>query len=495
MAGPVPAGTAGPRARVVVAVFGRFGSQSMNRVWADVVRWLRRWRGPVAGVLAVTLAISLTVAVLQRRGSQPTAPAQRTWGNVAVRPHRVPASATIERLAGGRLVPYAAGRPLHVLRPSPVSQAAVLSAARRPRGAVPPQRRPAKVRIHVAAGSGALLRHPHQGQAAQVLGYQPRTNRMLPGQASANKVVYANADGTWTAFVYQGPVNYRRRDGSWARISTALVPAGAAAAAGQGAAGWREASEAFPQAFAGYADAGQLVRFPVDARRAVAFGVAGAAHVAGAAQGGTVTYPGARPGADLRFIAGTGLVKEQIILRSAAASASWVFPLALTGLTARAGPHGTLEFTDAAGRVRAVVPHGSMTDSNINPRSGNGAYSSGVSYSLTTLAGRPAIRMRLDRSWLDAPGRVFPVTVDPSVSSFNSTGTTYVESPFNNDFSTDTEMDVGTYDYGTNPQNIAKSFMKFDVSSLNNDTVVGCGCPCSTPGPTAATRGPSTCTR
>src|SRR5213079_1191601 len=107
--------------------------------------------------------------------------------------------------------------------------------------------------------------------------------------------------------------------------------------------------------------------------------------------------------------------------------------LALTGLTARAGAGGTVEFTDASGTVRAIVPHGSMTDANIDPHSGNGAHSDGVSYSLTTLAGRPAIRMRLDRSWLDAPGRVFPVTVDPSVSSFNSTGTTYVESPFNND--------------------------------------------------------------
>ena len=34
------------------------------------------------------------------------------------------------------------------------------------------------------------------------------------------------------------------------------------------------------------------------------------------------------------------------------------------------------------------MPHGLMTDSNINPQSGNGATSDGVSYALITVGGR-----------------------------------------------------------------------------------------------------------
>ena len=120
----------------------------------------------------------------------------------------------------------------------------------------------------------------------------------------------------------------------------------------------------------------------------------------------------------------------------------------------------------------ASVPHGFMTDSNINPHSGDGATSTGVSYALTTAGGRPAIRMTLDTAWLDARSRVFPVTVDPSVGSYNSNGTTYVESTGSGDYSGDTEIHVGTYDGGTN---VAKSFLKFGSvsSSLTNDTVLG----------------------
>jgi hypothetical protein len=143
------------------------------------------------------------------------------------------------------------------------------------------------------------------------------------------------------------------------------------------------------------------------------------------------------------------MVDEQLVLRSANAPDSWVFPLRLAGLKAITGPGGIIQFTNAAGNAVAFVPHGIMTDSNINPHSGDGASSTGVSYKLsTTAAGQPAIRMTLDKTWLDARSRVFPVTVDPSVQSYNSNGTTYVQSPDNADNSGDTEIHAGTYDGG-----------------------------------------------
>ena len=75
-------------------------------------------------------------------------------------------------------------------------------------------------------------------------------------------------------------------------------------------------------------------------------------------------------------------------------------------------------------------------------------------------------------AWLGAAARVFPVTVDPSVSSVNSNGTTYVLSGYTSDFSGGPEIDAGTYDGGTN---VARTFMKFDgvSSSLANDNVLG----------------------
>jgi hypothetical protein len=227
-----------------------------------------------------------------------------------------------------------------------------------------------------------------------------------------------------------------------------------------------------PVAFAPYADAGRLVWLAVDGSTGLGFGLAGASHAPGAVSGGTVTYAGAGPQADLRFTAGAGFVQEQLILRSASAPSSWVFPLDLAGLHTVTGPGGVIEFARPSGTVVAEVPHGFMADSNISARSGDGAVSTGVSYSLTNVDGRPAIQMRLDAAWLHAKARVFPVTVDPSVSAVNSNGTTYVMSSGAGDNSGDTEIKIGTYDGGSD---IAKSFIKFDSvsSSLKNATVLG----------------------
>jgi RHS repeat-associated protein len=236
--------------------------------------------------------------------------------------------------------------------------------------------------------------------------------------------------------------------------------------------GWTEDSEAEPESFAASGSASDLVTVPVDGGQRVAFGIGGANAVSGSASGNTVTYAGVRDDSSAVFSAGTGLVKESIVLSSPSAPSTWVFPLSLTGLKAKMGPGGIVEFVDSAGEVRAYVPRGFMTDSKIDPRSGDGARSFGVTYSLVTEGGQQAIRMTLDTAWLDSKDRVYPVTVDPSIDDADTNGSTYVLSPYDNDNSGDTELEVGTYDGGSN---VAKSYLDFSgvASSLKNDNVLG----------------------
>jgi RHS repeat-associated protein len=472
--------------------------------------------------LAVIVAVSLTVvAVVVARPHRAGPPVQRQWGSAAARPHRVSAAVTMGRIMNGRVLHGAAAKRL----PGPV----VPPRAGRPKSAVPWVARPRPLRLP-ARGSAADRTHVLRPPApAAATGYDPRTSHHLPGEDSATKTVYANADGTRTAFEFQYPVNYRRADGRWAPINTTLKPSGGRGAAGPtpapspstptpsplvttpappspsgatsppgaaspsgattaGAAsppgapsgsaagvppgGWTERSVAEPVWFAPFADDPAVAMLRIDGFHAISFGIKGAAHAAGRARGSTVSYVGAGPDSDVSFSAGVGMLKEQIILRSAAAPRTWVFPLQETGVHAVLGHRGLVEFADRAGRVLAYVPRGFMTDSNVNPRSGDGATSYGVRYSVVAAGGRQAIRMTLDQAWLDSKARKFPVTVDPSVSSVNSGGTTYVESPFTNDYSTDTEIKVGTWDGGTNQ---AKSFLNFAsvASTLKNDTVLG----------------------
>ena len=472
--------------------------------------WLRgaqnrasRVRKVTAAATALAVAVALTVvAVVINSSSQPGPPVQQS-GTAAGRPHRVPASATIAGLVNDRVVPAGSAT-------SRVSRAAAeeLAEAKRPRGAVPAASKPPRLKVGVRASAGRdRLRALRSPAARRVQGFRPSTSRLLTGETSASQVVYQNADGTKTAMFYQSPVNYRLPDGTWARIDTSLAPerdsratsvipspspspllpspaspsaaavtptpAGSASPTPSSApTGWRERSAAEPETFAPYADGSPLVLLPLGSNESVGMAVQGAAHVPGAATGNTVTYQGVRPDAGLRLAAGPGMVDEHLILDSAGAPDSWVFPLRLDGLRAITGPGGTIEFTGAAGKVLAYMPHGLMTDAKIDPRSGDGAVSTGVTYALITVDGQAAIRMTLDSAWLDSPARVFPVTVDPSVNSYNSGGTTYVESPGSADYSGDTEIKVGTYDNGSN---VARSFMQFSSvsSALSNENVLG----------------------
>jgi RHS repeat-associated protein len=252
--------------------------------------------------------------------------------------------------------------------------------------------------------------------------------------------------------------------------SSSASPSPSASSSPTPAGGWTEKSEADPESFAPSADAPALVTLPVDGSHTVSFGISGAGAVTGAASGGTVSYADARPDSTISFAAGTGLVKESIVLSSPSAPDTWVFPLDLKGLRAQMGPDGIVEFTDAAGKVLAYVPRGYMTDSHIDPHSGDGAMSSGVTYSLVTVGGRQAIKMTLAAAWLDSKSRVYPVTVDPSVYDAGADGTAYaLDGSLNSGGS---EIKVGTWDGGSD---MAESYLDFSgvASELSNDTVLG----------------------
>ncbi len=107
-----------------------------------------------------------------------------------------------------------------------------------------------------------------------------------------------------------------------------------------------EKAAAEPVRFARYADAGRLAWLPLPGSEGIGFGLAGAAHVAGTARANVVSYPGAVPDGTLEFSAGAGMIDEQVVLNSVAAPDSYVFPLQNSGVTARMGAGGIVEFVE-----------------------------------------------------------------------------------------------------------------------------------------------------
>ncbi|WP_354430197.1 LamG-like jellyroll fold domain-containing protein [Streptomyces sp. FZ201] len=310
-------------------------------------------------------------------------------------------------------------------------------------------------------------------ETATPKGFDAKGSKEIADQRKERQRTYHNPDGTYTTRFYTEPVNFRAADGKWKPIDSSLVgrDGDGPSTMSVGDEGWETRSTESRIAFAGTADAESVVSIEVGDGLSIGYGVEGASGVPGQADGSTVTYRDVRPSADLEFLAGSDSVKEILVLKDASAPTEWRFPLNLEGLTARLDDHGGVLFTDADGTTRAWTPPGWMQDSNVAPDSNEGAISSGVTYSLVEEGGRQVLVAKLDKEWLTAPERVYPVRVDPAVKSFDSTSGTYVEYPYNQNFASDTVLKVGTYDGGSHK---AAAFLRFTgvESTLKNAWVI-----------------------
>lgn len=398
-------------------------------------------------------------------------PKQRTHP-VMARPHLVPSSVT----AADRAAPASRRVP----PPPREGSAGTARPPRPPKGTVPPERfnvpRSSKhsgLRPPPMPGSGAgssrPVAPPHHRPT--IVGFNPATSKLLPPSAGgAYARVYQNADGTKTAHVYQSPINFRLPDGTWAPINTAL-----SRAAGQGS-HWQVTADSVPARFAPAGTADDLAMLGFGNGESVRFGVAGAAPATGVVSGSTITYPAILPSADLSLtaLAGGG-AKEDIILHSASAPTTWTFLLNLRGLAPSVRASGRVVFTNRRGKVVAWSPHAFMTDSaNLGGRSGVGAYSGKVTYQLSRDSGGAwVLTMTLDKTWLEDPARVFPVTVDPTLVpwNFNDTADTFVQTGYGAQ-NTANVLHIGTWDNGSD---YAATYLDFSSlsSELSNDTIYG----------------------
>jgi RHS repeat-associated protein len=275
-----------------------------------------------------------------------------------------------------------------------------------------------------------------------VRGFDRASSQELPDQRGRQERTYRNSDGTLTSEFAREPVNYRSGDGTWQPVDPGIEAAGAD--------GWRNRADSVGLTFAPSADAERIVRMKLDDQHEFAYGLRGAAASAGVVDGSTITYPDVLPGADLKLESRPGGVKEIVVLDGPDAPHSWTFPLRLKGLTAKV-VDGRVVLTDERGAERAVVPAGFMTDSAVDPRTGDPALSDGVKYSIVD----DALKVELDSAWLRDPARRYPVLVDPSVREEISNSSAYVLGGGRFDGAQDLRV-------GTNGSAKAASYLAFD---------------------------------
>lgn len=85
----------------------------------------------------------------------------------------------------------------------------------------------------------------------------------------------------------------------------------------------------------------------------------------------------------------------------------------------------------------------------------------------TAADGGTTVRLRPQRAFLDDPATVYPVVIDPN-PSMNVAFDTYVLKGYTNTRSTQTELDVGTYDSGTH---VGRAFITFPLPAMGGAQV------------------------
>ncbi|MGW4286258.1 LamG-like jellyroll fold domain-containing protein [Streptomyces sp. NPDC004673] len=279
------------------------------------------------------------------------------------------------------------------------------------------------------------------GMSASFRGFNPRTSKRVSNRSTQKSTYYHNTDGSFSRKVSPFPLNYKDKKGAWQQIDTAVArgPDGR----------WDEKSNAVDVGFASKAADEDLASFGKDGK-SVGFALEGAAKVAGVAKGSTVAYPGVLPDTDLELTSTSVGLRQALVLHSADAANSWVFPLHLKGLTAELNKAGGVDLRDASGKGVASIPSAYAFDSKIDKVSGERATTHAVSYELVTSHGESALRMTLNPAWLHAKARRFPVTVDPDTSVWDYVHSTYTESGYPvADRSQEQTLKIGSYDSGS----------------------------------------------
>ncbi|MDP9386714.1 MAG: PA14 domain-containing protein [Actinomycetota bacterium] len=282
---------------------------------------------------------------------------------------------------------------------------------------------------------------------------------MVARRTERSKTFATDVAGRFRTTTYPGPVHFRDEAGKWQTIDTDLVANGAGRL--QAKAGARGVD------LAARADDDAVVRLSLDGDHSVAFAVEGAQAVTGQVAKNKLTYRAIRPGVDIELVALPNGVKDDLVLHSTAAPATYRFPLRLQGLTARVTPDGGVEYRDATGAVRVATPRPFMEDERRQR-------SYAASYRLDTdPQGATVLELSVERAWLDDPARAYPVRIDPTF--FQSTGReddTYIWHPAGGSYPAadrayEWELNTGS----TDNTNYARAYMNFELGQLNGKVI------------------------
>ncbi|HVV12772.1 MAG TPA: PA14 domain-containing protein [Amycolatopsis sp.] len=293
--------------------------------------------------------------------------------------------------------------------------------------------------------------------------FQGGKSTLVAGSQAQYSEDYANPDGSHTLKLSNEPLNVQDSHGAWHPVDTAVAVDPASKRAHTG---WHPLAPSF----AATADDPALVSVAVGGDQA-GLALRGATAAKAATRGPTVTYPDALAGTDLAYTTTPGSVKESLILKAAPAAGQWSFDLSTHGLTPVLAKNGGVELRNGAGHPELVIPAPEVWDSAGNNGQSAPAQTGGT-YTITPAgSGRWTLTVSVDTAWLHDAKRVYPVTVDPTLTYTSGSLSWYKSDGASG---TDTVVKVGNSQSGTGgADTYLRTVTPFPLSTLAGKNVVG----------------------
>lgn len=198
--------------------------------------------------------------------------------------------------------------------------------------------------------------------------------------------------------------------------------------------------------------------------------------------GNKITYSNIYPYTDITYQLGSSKVKEDIIIKkrpSAGDPVQFSFELSLNGLDVIESSNGEIQIIDPITKevqyylekpfmFDSYMPEGYKKTPNVEDIP-EAALSFDVQYKLVKRNNKWFIDVIPNREWLESNDRVYPVTIDPTIVTYQPKSQledTNIRS-FYPDQTGGTETTLGVGLYKTSTQtNVIRSLFKFDVSSI-----------------------------
>lgn len=263
----------------------------------------------------------------------------------------------------------------------------------------------------VGAGSGTAKGEEPQPSSGAAEGAHGKSGGAVPQEAggvelksarTATSDTYALPDGEREARIYEAPVNYRNSDGEWEPIKEGFKENGSEI---------EDGSHPFEIHLPSHLGDGP-VRFG-GKEHWIAFELAGPeSGPAEVESSGQVSYELPRSETSFEYSTLPDGVKETIELAGPSSPATIHYRLsAASGITPEIAQDGSIEFREEAGKEVAVMPAPTVSDAaSVIPESGH------ASYVLSHQGeGEWDLAVEVERSWLEAPHRAWPATIDPTV--------------------------------------------------------------------------------